>query len=94
MQCPFCKHYFDEELALDVQDKINWLLWQESMRQVKTKLRFWQKPWLLHRVLGAIRLHLRFLAESSWVGYTKGKSATRLVSPVGRRKQVNAIKKL
>jgi hypothetical protein len=44
MQCPFCKHYFDEEVALDVQDKINWLLWQESMRQVKTKLRFWQNP--------------------------------------------------
>jgi hypothetical protein len=63
MQCPFCKHYFDEEIALDVQDRINWLLWQESMRQVKTKLRFWQKPWFVHRILGAIFLAL----ASFWI---------------------------
>jgi hypothetical protein len=61
MQCPFCKNYFDEEVALDVQDKINWLLWQESVRQVKAKHRFWQKPWFVDRVLGAIFLMLASL---------------------------------
>ena len=63
MQCPFCNHHFNEEVALDVQDKLNWLLWQESMRQTQAKRRFWQKPWFVHRVLGAIFLVL----ASFWI---------------------------